>query len=112
MMNFTFADVPILLVVFLIVFLPIAFGFLMALGQDLYFAMRGRPISGKCGEHFTMTQDVSEMRKAQKDLREGRLPLIETQLALLVASNNRIEGNIQDLFKKWDDFVKNLTNNK
>ena len=101
-MNFNLSDIPILYVILVIIILPVAIGFLMAAGQDLYKAIRKQDISGKCGEHIMMIRDVSEMKEAQKILRQVRLPGIETQLALIAASQLRTETKIQNLFDKWD----------
>lgn len=83
--------------------IPILLGFLQEAGKDFYNTLRKREVSGKCFEHVMMSRDVNEMRGNQKELREGRLPRIETKLETIITSQEETRKNIEKLFNLWDN---------
>lgn len=96
-------DISPFYIIIAVIGIPILLGFLQEAGKDFYNTLRKREISGKCADHSMFARDVIEMREKQGELREARLPRIETKLETIIASQVEAKRSIDKLFELWDN---------
>lgn len=96
------------------VFIPWMIGFLTEAGKDAYNALRKKRAPGEtCAECEHVKTDITSMKSKQSEMREVRLPRIESKLeqlsgeigSLSDSMDQKFEAtnkNIQRLFEIWD----------